>query len=177
MMSSSPKCNEKLPSGSVRPMYQDMILENCTEISQNITNKELPPTLPETIPDDNEVTPPPVPEQKSDDIIVNPPVVEIIVINIEEKSPPPPEIHETIPDIIEVELPPVIKKQTYPIKTEDICLPKEFENDVSCCDKDTCDGMILVEPSVIRRNCLWITPIPASIFKDNLESIPKSISM
>lgn len=33
--------------------------------------------------------------------------------------------------------------------------------------------LILIEPIIYRRNCLWITPMPASAFKNSFTAIPK----
>lgn len=90
------------------------------------------------------------------------------------KLPPAPPKKEVKPsttppkktDEIKVKPPPVPPK-----KTEDIKVPEKKPEIVEV--THSCGGTILIEPSIIRRNCIWITPTPASLFKDNLESIPK----
>lgn len=138
--------------------------------------KVKPPPAPPKKTDEIKTNSPPVPEKKIEVIKVEPPLVPEKKIDIVEIKPPP------VPKTSDAKLSPIPKIEKMPSAPEKRTHANKIENNFAsytenCCKSNTCRGTILVEPSINRRNCLWITPVPASIFKDNLESIPKITKM
>lgn len=158
---------------NIIPMYRDIGMKNCPSvIDGSIPSPEI-----ET----------PIVKEKQKNV---PPqgIKTPIVIDKQMKKPPPVMKQPAIiykpkdkhPSIIEkskvpeTKSPPVIvkpEKPTYqekPLIQVPVAKPKLTDEHVS-------GEMIMVESFDSKRNSLWITPIPATGFKDYFDSIPKKM--